>query len=229
MYIFLDESGNFKSKNKEDYFIVGGFVTGQPDRTIKMFRKWQHTKFPKKLRYKTEVKFSDTGLTEKMRLKTLEYFTQHDLRIFYSFLHKANIPLEYRQAKQLKSGLLYAEIVAQTIHLLLPTTATVLRIFRDTRHLSKISQAKFNEIIKLNLLPNLCAKTLIQIKVINSATNLNIQIADWVCGALFRYHNKRKNSKQYFSILKSSIIESKEMFEKYWEDPHKNKKSPHKS
>ena len=37
MYIFLDESGNFKG-DKEDYFIVGGFVTGDPKRTARMFR-----------------------------------------------------------------------------------------------------------------------------------------------------------------------------------------------
>lgn len=220
MFIYLDESGNFKG-NKEDYFIVGGFITGEPIRVARIFRKWQHQKFPKKLRYKTEVKFSDTGLTEKIRLKTLEYFIQHDLRIFYSFLNTTNIPLGYRQAKRLKSGLLYAEIVAQTIHLLLPTADTALRIFRDTRHLAKISQAKFNEIVQLNLLPDLHAKTFIQIKVVNSTDNPNIQIADWICGALFRYYNKGKNGKKYFSVLKSSIVGSKEMFEKYWEDFYK--------
>ena len=66
MYIFLDESGNFKA-NQEDYFIVGGFITGEPKRTAKAFRKWQYKKFPPKLQYKTEVKFSDSGLNEKLR------------------------------------------------------------------------------------------------------------------------------------------------------------------
>jgi hypothetical protein len=159
-------------------FSCRGFITNDPKRTAKAFRKWQHTKFPKKIRYKTEVKFSDTGLNEKLRLKTLEYFIKQDIRVFYTFLKKSNIPLEYRKKKGLESGLLYAEIVAQTLHLLLPTTDLEFRIFRDERHLRKLPQAKFNEILKLDLLPSLPAKAVIQIEALNSSTNSNIQIAD---------------------------------------------------
>lgn len=84
MFIFIDESGNFTG-DKNRYFIVGGFVTGDQRRTAKAFRKWQITKFPKKLRYKNEVKFNDTGLTDELRLKTISYFTRHDIRIFLYF------------------------------------------------------------------------------------------------------------------------------------------------
>ena len=75
MFIFLDESGNFTG-DKDDYFIVGGFITGDPKRIAKVFRKWQHKKFPKKLRRKNEVKFNDTGLNDELRLKTLSNFTK---------------------------------------------------------------------------------------------------------------------------------------------------------
>ena len=85
MYIYLDESGNFKG-DKEGYFIVGGFITGDSNRTAKAFRKWQHSKFSnKKLRYRAEVKFSDTRLDDELRAKTLFYFSKQDIRIFYSF------------------------------------------------------------------------------------------------------------------------------------------------
>lgn len=87
MFIFLDESGNF-SGDRDDYFIVGGFVTGTPRRTAKEFRKWQHKKFPKKLRRKNEVKFSDTGLNDEMRLKTLAYFLNKIFVFFILFLKK---------------------------------------------------------------------------------------------------------------------------------------------
>ena len=79
MFIFLDESGNF-TRDKDHYFIVGGFVTGNPKRTAKAFRKWQYTKFPKKIRRKSEVKFNDTGLNDELRLKTLSYFIKQDIR-----------------------------------------------------------------------------------------------------------------------------------------------------
>ena len=164
MFIFLDESGNFTG-DKESYFVIGGFITNDHKRTAKAFRKWQHTKFSnKKLRYRTEVKFSDTRLDERLRLKTIEHFSKQDIRIFYAFLKKSSIPLEYRKKKGLESGLLYTEVIAQMLNLLLPTTDLEFRIFRDKRHLKGISQIRFNELLKLSLIPNLPAKVIIQIE-----------------------------------------------------------------
>ena len=219
MFIFIDESGNFTG-DKEPYFIIGGFITNNPRRTAKAFRKWQHTKFPKKIRYKSEVKFSDTGLNEELRLKTIEYFSRQDIRAFYTFLNKSNIPLKYRKKKGLESGLLYTEIVAQTLSLLLPITDLEFRVFRDHRHLRKLSQTQFNEILKSALLPNLPAKAVIQIEALDSTTNSNIQIADWVCGALFRYYNEGKSGEKFFLLLKNNIIKSgySELFKDYWEN-----------
>lgn len=225
MFIFLDESGNFTGK-KDQYFIIGGFITGNQRRTAKAFRKWQRLKFPKKLRHKNEVKFNDTGLNEKLQLKTLSYFIKQDIRVFYSFFKSSNIPLKFRAKKHFESGILYAEVVAQTLDLLLPVGDFEFRVFRDKRHLSRVAQARFNEILKLNLLPGLPSKAIIQIESIDSSTNSNIQIADWICGALFQYHNKRDIGARYFSILKNSIIASKELFEDYWQNFSKNKKSP---
>lgn len=142
MFVFLDESGNFTG-DKNSYFIVRGFVTGNPLRTAKSFRKWQRTKFPRKLRYKNEVKFNDTGLNNEF------------------------------------------------------------------------------EMLKLDLLPKLSPKSLLQVEAVDSTANPNIQIADWICGALFRYYNKGKNGERLFITLKNNIVASDELFKDYWT----NKKS----
>jgi hypothetical protein len=72
--------------------------------------------------------------------------------------------------------------------------------------------------------PNLPKEAIIQIETVDSATQPNIQIADWICGALFRFYNKKADGKEYFKILKNSIIAEKELFPKYWEERFKNKK-----
>ena len=220
MYVFIDESGNFTG-DKNRYFIVGGFISGNQRRTAKAFRKWQKTKFPKKLRYKNEVKFSDSGLDDELRLKTLSYFAKQDIRIFYTFLRGENIPQEYRKKKGMETGLLYAEVVAKTLNLLFPTTDLEFRIFRDKRHLRRLTEKKFNEILKLDLLPKLSPKTLVQIEAVDSAGSPNIQIADWICGAVFRYYNKRRNGDRFYATIKNSIVAPDELFKDYWE----NKKS----
>jgi len=225
MFVFIDESGNLPG-NKDEIFVVGGFITSNPRRTAKAFRKWQHQHFPKKIRQKSEVKFSDTGLNEKLRIKTISYFTKQDIRIFYSFLKTRNIPLQYRRKKTIETGFLYTEIVEQTLQLLLPTSDLKFRVFRDFRHLKSVSQRKFDESIKLGLMPSLPSKAVIQVESLNSQNSPNIQIADWVCGALFRHYNKGKNRKEYFNILKNSIVASKELFEDFWQNSYQNKKSP---
>ncbi|MDD5638642.1 MAG: DUF3800 domain-containing protein [Candidatus Pacebacteria bacterium] len=214
MFIFIDESGNF-IRDKNRYFVVGGFVTGDQRRTAKAFRKWQKTKFPKRIRYKNEVKFNDSGLNDKLRLKTLSYFTKYDIRIFYTFLKVENIPAEYRKKKGIETGLLYAEVVAKTLDLLLPTTDLEFRVFRDKRNLQGLTQVRFHKMLKLDLLPKLSPKSLFQIEAVDSVTSYNIQIADWICGALFRYYNNRKNGENFFITLKNSIIVSEELFKDY--------------
>ena len=123
--------------------------------------------------------------------------------------------------KGIETGLLYAEVVAKTLNLLLPTTDLEFRIFRDKRHLRRLTEKKFNEILKLDLLPKLSPKTLVQIEAVDSAGSPNIQIADWICGAPFRYYNKRRNGDRFYATIKNSIVASDELFKDYWE----NKKS----
>lgn len=192
-----------------------------------MFRKWQHIKFTnRKLRYRAEVKFSDTRLTDDLRAKTLLHFTKQNIRIFYSFLKKENIPLEFRRPKGLESGRLYAEIIAKTLGLLLPTADREFRAFLDRRHLKRLSQTAFQESLRLDLLPKLPAKTVLQIETVDSATNPNIQIADWICGAFYRYYSGRRNGKDFYDILRNNIIASDELFKDYWINFSQNKKSP---
>ncbi|NQU82705.1 MAG: DUF3800 domain-containing protein [Parcubacteria group bacterium] len=226
MFIFLDEAGNFSGKGSS-CFVIGGFITSDQKRTAKAFRKWQHRKFPKKIRRKNEVKFSDTGLNESLRLKTLSYFIKQDVRIFYSFLETKNIPLDYRNKRGLESGLLYAEAVVKTLRLLLPTDDLEFRVFRDARQLKKVPKSKFNKIVKAGLTPHLPAKVRFEIRSVDSASDTNIQIADWICGALYRYHCNTKNSEKYFLKLKNSIIAQDEMFKDHWLNEN-NKKPPRK-
>ncbi len=67
MFIYLDETGNL-TKGNGKYFIVATFTVGDPQRIVNAFRRWQHSKFPRKLRDQSEVKFNDAHLTDDLRL-----------------------------------------------------------------------------------------------------------------------------------------------------------------
>lgn len=216
MYIYLDESGNLTRSN-EKYFVVGSYTIGDPKRIAHAFRKWQQSKFPKKIRFQSEVKFNDSHLEDELRLRTITFFAKQDIHIFYSYLKAKNIPAEYREKEgSIKTGLLYTEIVGETLDLYLPVREREFRIFRDQRILKGMVLSEFNEHLKARLLPKLPAKTLLQIQSVDSTTSPEIQVADWVCGGLARYHEQKFLGDQFYDILKNNIVSGKELFSDYW-------------
>jgi len=69
MYIFLDESGQFHKNHDDDFFVIGIFTIGDTKRTAKKFKAWGRTKFPRKMRNQSGIKFSDSGISDELRLK----------------------------------------------------------------------------------------------------------------------------------------------------------------
>ncbi|OGE20384.1 hypothetical protein A3A14_03840 [Candidatus Daviesbacteria bacterium RIFCSPLOWO2_01_FULL_43_38] len=216
MFIYLDESGNLTKSNGK-YFLVASFTVGDPKRIAKAFRKWQKSKFPRKLKSQPEVKFNDSHLTDDLRISTLKFLAKQDVRIFYTYLNVTNIPKEYRGKEgSIKTGHLYTQIVGDTLNLYLPITETEFRVFRDQRILKGVILKDFNEHLMTQLLPQLPAKTIIQIQAMDSTTSAQIQVADWICGALARYHEKKPQGKEFYNILKNNIIKEEELFSDYW-------------
>jgi hypothetical protein len=212
-YIFLDESGQFTKHNNEEYFVVGSFTVGNPRRTKKQFRSWQRTKFPKKMRYQPEIKFSEVKIKDDLRLKTLKFIANLDVRIRYSYFLRRNIPYSYWEKKKLQSGILYTNVIGETLEMYLPVSDSGFRVFCDRRHLKGITRSKFKEILIARLLPQLPKGVVIEIQMIDSKSNANIQIADWVSGALACYLEKKGLGEDYYKILKNNILdEGKELF-----------------
>ena len=216
MFIYVDESGNL-TKSSDKYFIVGSYTVGDPKRILNAFRRWQRKKFPRQLKVQSEVKFNDPRLDDELRIKTLKFIAKQDIRIFYTHLKVTNIPEEYRGKEgSIKTGHLYTQIIGETLELYSPITETEFRIFRDQRILKGVASKQFNESLKTHLLPQLPAKTILQIQALDSTTSPQIQVVDWVCGALARYHEKKPLGEEFFNILKNNIIKSKELFSDYW-------------
>lgn len=212
MVIYLDESGTLTGDDGR-YFVIGTYTVDDPRKITKAFRKWQQIKFPKKLRMQAELKFNDSHIDNKLRIKTLQYFAKQGIRIFYTYLQKKNIPKEYcKKGKVSETGLLYTELVRATLELYLPITDKRLTIVRDQRTLKGVSVSKFGEILKASLLPKLPAKVMLEVQAVDSTTNSLIQVADWICGALARFHEKKAMGQEFYSILRSNIDQQKELF-----------------
>ncbi len=224
VHIFLDESGQFSKHNNEQYFIVGSFATGDYRRTNKKFKSWHKNKFPKKFRNQSEIKFSEVKISDELRLKTLDMISNLDVRINYTFLKRENIPEDYHKDGKLNTGILYTHVVGKTLELYTPTSDLEFRVFCDQRHLKGIKRSEFKELLIARLLPLLPKGAIIQIEMIDSTTDANIQIADWISGALARYHEKKDLSGECFDILRNNVISGDELFKEHWETKLRNKK-----
>ncbi len=220
--IFLDESGQFKKQDHEHYFVIGSFTVGNQRRTEKQFRSWQASRFPRKMRHQAEIKFSEIKITEALRLKTLKHISELDVRIHFAFLRRENIPDSFRKGPKIKEGELYTHIIGELLEGYLPINDHEFRVFCDQRHLKGISFVLFRKILETHMMPLLPAKTVIQIEMLDSTTNSNIQIADWISGALAWYLEGKPLGDECYQMLKNNIIgEGLELFRQYWGDNKK--------
>jgi len=217
MYIFLDESGQFTKHNHEEYFVVAAFTVGDPRRIEKKFRSWCHTRFPGKMRSQSEIKWSAGSIDDRLRERTLKLISRLDVRIRYVYLLRTNIPVEFRRREKIKNGSLYANIIGELIDTFLPAGEMEFRVLCDQRHLEGITAAEFKQSMEARILTKVPNKALVRVEMIDSTSNANIQIADWIVGALARYHEKGRHGKEYYEILRNNLLtEGKEIFK------HKN-------
>ena len=108
---------------------------------------------------------------------------------------------------------MYTNIVGEILTSYLPTTDKEFRVFCDRRRLSGMSETEFKEVLKARLLLTLPRNVVLQIEMVDSAAVVNIQIADWIAGALARYLEKGKLGEECFKILKENIIgKGRELF-----------------
>src|SRR3989344_5997444 len=143
MYIFLDESGQFTKHNHEEYFVVGTFTVGDQRRTHKAIRSWFHSRFPRKMRNQSEVKWSAKGIRDDLRLRTLKHIAKLDVRIRYGYLLGKNIPSSYRKKGKIESGILYTNVIGEILEKYVPTDEKEIHIFCDSRSLKGMTKKEF--------------------------------------------------------------------------------------
>ena len=115
-----------------------------------------------------------------------------DVRIRFGFFKCKNISEEYFKNDRIREGYLYTQIVGEVIESYFPVTDKDVQIFCDARHLRGMKKSEFKEILQARLLPVASAGTSIIIKQVDSTTDKNIQIVDWIAGACIM------TTKEYF-------------------------------
>lgn len=93
---------------------------------------------------------------------------------------------------------MYTNVVGETLEMYLPISDREFRLFCDKRHLKGIKRSEFKKFLEARLYSQLPSGTAIQIEMLDSITNSNIQIADWISGALAWHLEKKKIGEECF-------------------------------
>lgn len=212
MFIFLDETGQFVRKDHEKYFVLGSFTVGDRRRTEKRFRSFINNSYPKYLRHLSEIKFSNNSISDELRLRTLHFLSDLDVRAKFTYLKRENIPLNFRSGRQIKTGELYTHAVGELLEMYLPINESEFRVFCDKRQLKGVTTADFTRILSARLLPKLPPNPIIQIEMVDSTSSANIQIADWLTGAIGRKLGKKRLGDECAELIKNNITGLQELF-----------------
>lgn len=165
------------------------------------------------MRTQSEIKWSATGIKDELRIRTIKHISDLNVRIRYSFFLRKNIPRTYRNENKIDSGILYANIIAETLETYLPVDDKEIYVFCDRRSLKDMTKKQFESFIAMRLLPYCSPGTLIKVQMVDSVSNVNIQIADWISGAISRYLENKEKGEEYFKILKNNLLDKgKEFF-----------------
>ena len=159
------------------------------------------------------VKYS-TGIDDELRLRTLKYIAKQDVRIRFGYLLRKNIPSKFRDKRnKIESGLLYTNIMGEILETYLPIHDNGIYIYCDARSLKGMTTKEFETTLINQLTPLCLPKTKIEVNMIDSTSNGNIQIVDWISGAIARYLENGPQGKEYFKTLKNNLLDTgKEFF-----------------
>lgn len=208
--IFVDESGTFKESQDERYFIIASFTVGDPKRTAKQFEAWRKTKFPRKIRNLSEVKYSDNGISDDLRIRTIQHISSLDVRIRYAYLKCKNIPATYRKNGATQSGILYTELLGKALEQYFPIMEESFFVICDQRRLKGVSHSQFKKMLETKILTNSPSGTNVRVTRVDSMSDRNIQIVDWIAGAIAAYLNEKPLGEKLMDILKNNVIGSGE-------------------
>lgn len=204
IFIYIDESGQFYNRNTENFFVVAGFSTENFRITAKEFKKWKINKFPRKFKYQNEIKFSDKIITNHLKIKTIEKILNiPNTKIEFIKINNSEIPKEYMNKNgKINTQSLYTDKLAELVLKFLVNKNEEIKIFCDHRHIKGYTKKQYKEKL-VKQINSLIQSTLkIDIDFVDSKNNTNVQIADWIVGAIAHALNKKTNCDEYQDLLK---------------------------
>lgn len=200
MHIYIDESGQLSFNSKEHFFVVAGFSTYNQKEIQKKMKIWFQTKFPKKIRMQSEIKWTDR-IDDDLRIKTLMFMKKLDITIIFKFITKEILIKQYSTHRRFDPSKIYIDLLLEVLLNCNLNNNNFIYIRCDRRPMKNVTSQEFTEIIRKDLYEIVKLSTIIDVEMIDSTTSMGIQIADWIAGSIIRYLEKGYQWKEIGAVL----------------------------
>ncbi len=199
LYLFLDESSGIgsQSRDEDEYFVVVIVATRVPRRLEKCLTRVKKAKLPRKLRLLAEIKASNAP--DSFRRSLYRELAEEDFDIYVAVLNAADIPSELRG----REGHWYRQVIGQLLtHCPLDDEPAV-HMFLDRRKLKGLTREEFDRTLLAQLTQRFGSGVRFIIQHVDSTTSKAIQVADYVCWAVFRRYQRGDSS--WYRPLRSKV------------------------
>lgn len=200
-YVYIDESGQSKATSSEKGLVVASFASKNQNLAANAFKKWRKRKFPHWSHNLGEIKFSNSGITPELHAKTLTYFASLDIEIRSAFFLSENVPAEFMDEDGPHDGILYVHAIEQLLRSYMPLDDLIFIVCCDKRHIKDMSEKQFTDYLRTVLAASASHNARVEVLTADSASNANLQVADWIVGALATHLNEKRNGDTYYKIL----------------------------
>jgi hypothetical protein len=200
LYVFLDEAGNLRD-DRNRHAVLVAFVTDQPKVTRKCFVRARQAKLPTKYQHYAEIKFSDRVIPDDFKKHVLRQLARTEIQIYALVVVKEHLPPEFRIQAE---GIIYCHLVGQLLELCGLEESNEVYLFLDRRSLQGLTRQEFDARLRHRLLCQLREGVRLEIQHPDSTTNVNVQVADFLCGAIFRKYER--GNQEHYALIERRII-----------------------
>lgn len=184
-YIYLDEAYNLTPGARNQLIVFGGFGTTEPKKIVKAYKKIRRFNL-KHRQIGAEIKSNDAIAIKKLIPKMFKILVGLDIVIYIIRQDKKIIPVKYWQKNKLNYEQLYLDLLINSLvntwSLTERNQVSVILDSFQTKLIPKDEMIKKVRFAFNQKYPNKFFK----MRFMNSATDFNLQIADFIVGAYLR-------------------------------------------
>lgn len=208
--IFLDESGDLgfaKTKKSSRFFIIS-FIFVKDKRLLEKIAKKIHKSLRKKVKRIGGGVLHAVKEKPETRIRLLKAVEKVDCSIMAIYLDKSRVYTQLRNDKHILYNYVVNILLDRLISKKLLDRNDPITLIAAKRETNKFLNENFSSYLQSQVKKN--HKLLVSTLIRSPQEEKSLQIADFVCWALFRKYER--GDEGYYDLIKSKIIEENAVF-----------------